>query len=94
MVLAINTPSISVPAECDVDRQFVDFSLVSQTLALVRFVAQPLLVGDYCVFEAFTTPLQSDKRLWHVCGVVRGRYCLKWAARGSSWMHDAISPLD
>ena len=69
-MLEINAPYLFLPAEGDVDGQFVDFSLVRQALALVWLVIQPVVGGDYGVFEAFSAPLQSDKSLRHACGAV------------------------
>ena len=61
-----NSPTLDLPAECDVDGQFVDLSLVRQAfVAGVGQKGQPFIVRDNGVAEARSATLQSDKCLWY-----------------------------
>ena len=63
-VPTMNWITLPAPAECDVNGQFVDFSLVSQAvIAGVGKKGQPLIVGEHGVAEAIRTSLQSNKGL-------------------------------
>ena len=59
-----NYSVLAVPAECDVDGHFVDFSLVRQAVSAgVGKKVQPFIVGKHGVIEARSAPLQSNKGL-------------------------------
>ena len=59
-----NWPTLSVPAECDIDGHFVDFSLVRQAVvASVGKKRQPFIVGEHRVAEAIRASLQPNKGL-------------------------------
>ena len=63
-VLQWNWRTLRVPAECDVDSQFVDFSLVRQAVvASVGKKRQPFNVGEHGVAEAIRASLQPNKGL-------------------------------
>ena len=63
--MLIHTFSVlAVPAECDVDSHFVDFSLVRQAVSAgVGKKVQPVIVGQHGVSKARSAPLQSNKGL-------------------------------
>ena len=63
---SISSILLFIPAERDIDGQFVDFSLVRQAFAIVGEEIQPVIVWVHGVAEALVGSLNSNERLRHM----------------------------